>query len=288
VTFFWKIDGCFYYSVNTENSENSGSDNFYINFVLSKYFTNYPFFVLLVATQLTFALNNVAVLELLSNESVAEHVKIEESRHLTDELRRQAVTVLPKNKYSVLTRDNIISLIPPDEKEAACLAESCAVDIGRAIGAEYVTQGTIGRFGNKFTISVELYETLSGKLISSIVFESENIDGLLGVIRAEAKPLFQSILKQRPSHIEASQDASGIGVPQWVGIGLAVAGLGAGVYGVLQESQYKKLHRDYRKATATDADAKWQKVEDAKSRRNMGYIIGSALLAGGITVWFVF
>jgi len=272
--------------------------------VLLKIFTNYPFFASLVAVQ-AFALNNVAVLELLSNESVAEHIRIEESRHLTDELRRQAVTILPKSEYSVLTRDNIISLIPPDEKEAECLAESCAVDIGRAIGAEYVTQGTIGRFGNKFTISVELYETMSGKLLSSIVFESENIDGLLGAIRAEAKPLFQSILNQQPSPIEVPppetakmnetpkpeasvQPASGIGVPQWVGIGLAVAGLGVGVYGILQESQYKKLHGDYMDANSADADAKWRKVEDAKSRRNMGYIVGSVLFVGGVAVWFVF
>ncbi|GBU24763.1 hypothetical protein R83H12_01398 [Fibrobacteria bacterium R8-3-H12] len=73
---------------------------------------------------IAFAINNVAVLELLPNESVSESIRIEESRHLTDELRRQAVMSLPNNEYSVLTRDNIIALLPPDEKEADCLAES--------------------------------------------------------------------------------------------------------------------------------------------------------------------
>jgi len=259
-------------------------------------------FAIFAAGQAVFAANYVAVLELIPSESVSGSIRIEESRHLTDELRKQAVTILPKNEYTVMTRDNIISLIPQNEKEAECFAEKCAVDIGRAIGAEYVTQGSIGKFSDELTISVELYETMSGKLLYSIVFESKDINGLLSVIRAEAKPLFQSILDSRsplvPSpeiakpEIAAKPEVSvpsdnRIGAPQWVGIGLAVAGIGAGVYGLLQESQYKKLHDDYKEAE-TDIEDKWQKAEDAKSRRNVGYIIGSALLAGGITVWFVF
>ncbi|MDR2732625.1 MAG: hypothetical protein LBB36_05345, partial [Fibromonadaceae bacterium] len=151
-----------------------------------------------ILIQTVFAINHVAVLELLPNESVQGKISIEESRHLTDELRRQAVMNLPKGDYTVMTRDNIIALIPADEKEAECLAESCAVTIGRAIGVEFITQGTIGKFGNKLTISVELYETMNAKLLSSIVFESKDIDGLLGAIRKEAKPLFQSIITSKP------------------------------------------------------------------------------------------
>ncbi|MDR2731842.1 MAG: hypothetical protein LBB36_01325, partial [Fibromonadaceae bacterium] len=103
--------------------------------------------MLLAMAQTTFAINHVAVLELLPNESVQGEIRIEESRHLTDELRRQAVMNLPKSEYTVMTRDNIIALIPADEKEAECLAESCAVTIGRAIGVEFITQGSIGKFG---------------------------------------------------------------------------------------------------------------------------------------------
>jgi TolB-like protein len=265
-------------------------------------------FFLLMASQPAIAINTVAVLELLPNESVAGHIRIEESRHITDELRRQAVMSLPKGEYSVLTRDNIIALMPADEGEAECLAEGCAVDIGRAIGAEYITQGTIGTFGSKLTISVELYETMSGKLLSSIVFESMNIDGLLSAIRSHAKPLFQGILDSRPSpppllsptspaasqagdaHSPLAPAAGrGFGIPQWVGIGLAAAGMGVGIYGILQNGRYKSLHGDYMNASsAADAEGAWQKVEDAKGSRNMGYAIGAALLAGGITVYFVF
>jgi len=250
----------------------------------------------LTITQASFAISNVAVLELLHNESVTDHIRIEESRHLTDELRRQAVTVLPQDAYSVLTRDNIIALLPPDEKEAECLAESCAVEIGRAIGVEYITQGSIGMFANKFTISIELYETMSGKLISSIVFESDNIDGLLNAIRTEAKPLFQSIINSRAAGSEVARkpeasvsSGGGIGTPQWIGIGLAAAGIGVGIYGIVQGSKSDKLYKEYQKiADDSGASAKWKKVKDAEFGRNMGYAIGSALLASGIIVYFAF
>jgi len=121
-------------------------------------------------------------------------------RHLTDELRRQAVLALPRDGYTVLTRDNIIALIPPDEEEAKCLAESCAVDIGRAIGAEYISQGSIGNFGGEFSLSIELYETMSGKLLGSIVMESNDVKGLLTAIREQSPALFARIdVSQKPN-----------------------------------------------------------------------------------------
>jgi TolB-like protein len=293
-----------------------------------KYHAN--FFILLIMAHAIFAINNVAVLELLPNASVQEMISIEEGRHLTDELRRQAVMNLPKSDYSVLTRDNIIALLPPDEEEAECLAEGCAVDIGRAIGAEYISQGTIGKFGNKLTISVELYETMGGKLLSSIVFESENIEGLLGAIRNEAKPLFQNILElktlsepryprlenlQDTSHIylqsgesntlhrsqlfrehpqdgypvNRGSDKGSMRLPQWVGVGLAVAGIGAGIYGIFQNSEYERLHSEYMKTEIpSEAESLRKKAEGAESRRKIGYTVGSALLASGITIYFVF
>ena len=225
---------------------------------------------------------------------------------------------LPTKDYSVLTRDNIIALIPADEAEAECLAESCAVEIGRFIGAEFITQGTIGKFGSKLTISVELYETMNAKLLASIVFESSDIDGLLGVIRNEAKPLFQKILEtsaKKPAlpepkpeqasnpwsepnlnqdkslnQVNQGSDNKGLRLPQWLGIGFAIAGIGADVYGVLQNGEYKDLHNEYGniQTTTEETVAKRKEAQEAEKRRNLGYIIGGALLASGITIYFAF
>ena len=152
----------------------------------------------LVFCPFAFAIKNVAILEVVSSKSVTDAISIEESKHLTDELRRQAIILLPRNDFSVLTRENIVSLLPPDEEERECLSESCIIEIGRAIGAEYVGQGTVGKFGEEFTISIELYETLTGKLISSMIFESQNLSDLLKFVREESHTLFQAILDSQP------------------------------------------------------------------------------------------
>ncbi|MDR2580168.1 MAG: DUF5683 domain-containing protein [Fibromonadaceae bacterium] len=131
----------------------------------------------------------LAVLEVVPAGEEAE-LSITEFRHLTDELRTQAREALPRN-YSVLTRDNIIQLIPPEEIE--CIAEGCAVIIGRAIGAEYVTQGFVGRFEGMLTLTVELHESMSGNMLGSFVTESENARGLLSTIRERAPRLFARI-----------------------------------------------------------------------------------------------
>ncbi|MCL2207803.1 MAG: hypothetical protein FWB90_06900, partial [Fibromonadales bacterium] len=151
----------------------------------------WPILILTAATMLH-AQKVVAVLEIVPNNETVE-LQLSEYRHLTDELRTRAREALPRTGYSILTRDNIISLLPPDEEARECLAESCAVEIGRAIGAEYITQGFIGKFGEMMTLTVELYESMSGNLLGSFVTESKDIMGLLATIRQKAPELFSHL-----------------------------------------------------------------------------------------------
>jgi len=145
----------------------------------------------ILLAQVVYAVKTVAVLEIIPTGDV--ELKVSEYRHLTDELRTRAREALPRTEYAILTRDNILSLMPPDSEEAECLAESCAVDIGRAIGAEYVTQGFVGEFDGMLTLTVELYESISGNLVGSFVTESNNLRGLLSAIREKSTALFANV-----------------------------------------------------------------------------------------------
>jgi len=145
----------------------------------------------ILATLANAQTRTIAVLEIVPSGEMG--LKLSEYRHLTDELRTRAREALPQSRYTILTRDNILSLMPPDSEEAQCLAESCAVDIGRAIGAEYVTQGFVGEFSGMLTLTVELYESISGNLLGSFVTESESVIGLLNTIRGKAPDLFKKI-----------------------------------------------------------------------------------------------
>jgi len=61
-------------------------------------------------------------------------------------------------------------------------------------------------------------------------------------------------------------------------ISLAVGGLGAIIYGITQNSEVSSnVDKGNGKAAV-----------DAESRRNMSYGIGAGLLAGGLTIYFVF
>jgi len=148
------------------------------------------FWLILIQT-MVYAANTVAVLEIVPADDEVK-LTLSQYRHLTDELRNRArITLL--EEFSILTRDNIISLLPQDEEERTCLAEGCAVDIGRAIGADYVTQGQIRMFDEKLTLTVELFSSMNGNLLGSFVTESENATGLLSAIRENASPMFEKI-----------------------------------------------------------------------------------------------
>jgi len=251
------------------------------------------------------AANIVAILEITPG-SDSTNLSISEYRHLTDELRIRAREVLPPD-YSILTRDNILQLLPSDEKEAECLAESCAVDIGRAIGAEYVTQGSVGIFGGMLTLSVELYESMSGNMLGGFVTESDNVHGLLGTIREKSSALFTkiaeknkvgngSLSKSIPTNIPSEKKSN---TSMWVAIGLDVLGataIGLGIYNNAKVGDYNNekdnLKRDVRSADYDDKkseyESKHEKMENAATARNVFYIAGGALLAGGVAVhiWF--
>ena len=244
----------------------------------------------------------VAVLEIVPADEAVE-MTISEYRLLTDELRKKARESLP-SEFSILTRDNIISLLPPDEEEMECLAESCAINIGRAIGAEYVTQGYIRKFQEKLTLTVELYASISGNLLGSFVSVQENAMGLLNEISANAPILFKKVpMEKKAENEELNAQLSTIDpqlekkpkTPFFVAIGLDVLGAAAIGIGIYQNSQASKLHKDYKNMLKNPDESKkdaydkaLEKANDAKNAKDAWLIIGSTLLTAGIAVhiWF--
>jgi len=247
----------------------------------------------------------LAVLEIVPSNEV-EELTISEYRLLSDELRRQAVNLLPAEEFTVLTRDGIISLMPPDEKEAECIAESCTVDIGRAIGAEYISAGQIAKFAGKLSLTVELYETMGGRLLGSFLTYGTGIEGLMETIKAESPAMFEKMkahyfmgrgkpktevsVEPEAKSIETgikSEDSS-FKLPKWVAIGLDVLGAGAIGFGIYQNSQVASHKEKYDKMEDGDFGSAYKKVASSRNMRNAGYITGGVLLLGGISVHIFF
>ena len=253
----------------------------------------------------------LAVLEIIPSSGEVEELTISEFRLLSDELRRQAVNILPANEFNILTRDGIIALIPADEEEAACLAESCAVEIGRAIGVEYISTGRIAKFAGKLSLTVELYETMGGRLLGSFLTYGTDIMGLMETIKAESPAMFEkmkahyfvgkeNLVKavsddfKKAANVETGikSDGSSSGLPKWVAVGLDVLGAGAIGFGIYQNSQAVSRKKDYKDIPQSspqgDFNSAYKKVESSRDMRNIGYIAGGVLLLCGVSVHIFF
>jgi hypothetical protein len=274
--------------------------------IFCKFFT-----VLLLFCAAASAAKILAVLEITPKTDDVE-MSISEFQHLTDELRTRARESLPES-YTILTRDNIIQLLPPDEDERECLAEGCAVEIGRAIGAEYVTQGVVGKFGDDLTLTVELYESMSGNMLSSFVMESDNIKGLLNSIREKAPGLFAKLsepkkelrIEEKPQPLVPSPQSQKFRTSTWVAIGLDVLGAAVLGFGIYKQVEGSKLYSDYEKEFKVGSDASPRSFEelqdlerrqkaaldksnDARKMGSVSIIAGGVLLVSGVMVhvWF--
>jgi hypothetical protein len=265
----------------------------------------------------------LAVLEITLASDDEMSLTIDETRFLTDELRRQAARILPK-EYSVLTRDKIISLVPKTAENLTSV-----IDIGTAIKSDYVTHGFIGKLGSLFTLTVELYETASGNLLGDFVKESTELKGLLDAIRENAPDLFSKIMPKEEPKPETVNVPEIVNIPEtisepqpitipanipaepkksknsfWVAIGLDVLGaaaFGLGIYNnsrsVYYSGESKKLWENVPDPvpypneyldSKNAFDAKYKKMQNAETARNIFYATGCALLLGGIAVhiWF--
>ena len=151
---------------------------------------------------------HVAVLETTRDDvNLLDH---KECQFLTDKLRQMAIMELPTTSgYTIMTRENINTMLPPGKSVEECEG-SCLVETGKNISADYVAQGRVSHFGSMVTLTVELYETASGKLMSSFAVQSENAVGLLKEIEERSATLFSAIKEAEKTKPYASQESQSV------------------------------------------------------------------------------
>ena len=140
-----------------------------------------------VATGPTAAPRRLAVLELHDLAGLTS----EEASYVTDVVRGVALH-LPGTRYFVMTRENILALLPPDTDLSTCEG-NCEVDTGRNIGADYVVSGQIIRFGGSLRVSLKLHDTGDARLLASGKASADSVEGLEPGVEAAAGRLFEQI-----------------------------------------------------------------------------------------------
>jgi TPR repeat protein len=100
----------------------------------------------------------VAVMEM---ESVEDAMVAEDLKSLTDTVRETTAEGAGR-KYGLVSRETMAATIPA--QRLACSKATCAVEIGRRLRAAYVLVGRVRRQELSRTLTLEAYETRTGKL----------------------------------------------------------------------------------------------------------------------------
>ncbi len=124
-------------------------------------------------------------------------MKKAELREITNELRRVAVNSLPKDRYNVMTKETVQA--QGSEVQLECANANCVIQVGSAVGADYIVKGSINKFGKRFSLTVEMYETKDGNLAAALAdpIRSEKLDDILDKISAACAAMYKKFLSEQ-------------------------------------------------------------------------------------------
>jgi TolB-like protein len=127
----------------------------------------------------------LAVLE-LRNEA---QLTAAEAAYLTDRVRDAASRVLPGERFLVMTRESIVALLPPGRNLADCTAADCEIEMGRALGVDYLISGEVLRFAGKLRLNLKAHHCLSGAFLGSEAAGGATLEELESATRQTAPAL---------------------------------------------------------------------------------------------------
>jgi len=242
----------------------------------------------------------VAVLDFKVDESISK----QQQEFIAGEL---ASELIKTNAFTVLDRGRMGSILEEQgfQQSGACNSSECQVQVGQLLGVDNLVAGSMVRFGPRYAFRIEYLDVATGRIQKSISFEKKG--ELHEIYRIATQESAQALARHvrgetvaQPELAPATPVETGIAttIPPprhgWklpVVLGLLAGGLTCGVLGFQADQELgdaRIVYDSLQNPTLAEADAQWEKGEDAQSRRNIFYGVGAGLLASGITVQFVF
>jgi TolB-like protein len=139
-------------------------------------------FVLAIASPLAISAKQTKIAVLDFNNSAK--LGTDEIDYLTDLVRGVALG-LSQATYFVITKENILEILPPGA-DLACTEGQCEVKAGQMIGADLVVSGGIIRFAGELKVTLKLHETESSRLLATETASAKTVGELEGPVRAAA------------------------------------------------------------------------------------------------------
>ena len=129
--------------------------------------------VLVLLPKTAFADLRLAVLEFRGNASEAI------LQQISDEARGGAREGLPRQKYSITSRENIKQILEDMGKTLESCSEECEISLGRDVGADYVLSGGLFVMEGVYILTLKLHDTHSGSLLAQKRIQEKSVITLL-------------------------------------------------------------------------------------------------------------
>lgn len=126
---------------------------------------------------LSFAKDRLLVSNFQTN---SEFVSNEDLLILTE---RVIVIVSETKVYTLITKENILTLLPPSKNLEECIGE-CEVETGRRVGANKVLSGWIIKSKGLYQLTIKLHDTKTGVLEAAKQVSATNFDGVLSQLQS--------------------------------------------------------------------------------------------------------
>lgn len=130
----------------------------------------------------------LAVLELHNPAGIEQQA----ADYLADRIRAAALSAAGA-RVRVLTRENVVALLPPGTDLAECADADCEVEMGRRLGAAFVVSGEVVRLGASLKLSLKLHGTADAVLLAAETASAEDVTGLEGAVPVTTEALLAKL-----------------------------------------------------------------------------------------------
>jgi formylglycine-generating enzyme required for sulfatase activity len=103
------------------------------------------------------------------------------SLQLSDEMRGAALEVFPPETsfISILTRENLMDTLQREGRDMSCLADSCALTVGRNVGARFVITGQLSKVEGVTRLTFSIFDTDNNQMLGQKSIQSTDLRNLL-------------------------------------------------------------------------------------------------------------
>ena len=193
-------------------------------------------------------------------------------------------------KYTVMGQKDLDKLLAWEQNKQmkGCTDSGCMVKIAGAMGASFITEGSVGAIGDQYIVTLKLIDTATVNVINratDMVARDENT-----LVRSISKivdtVLGQSAGAKQPLETQAHVEAAPSGVMTKAGMGCLFGGAGIVIIGGVFHGLAAKAASDANNPSSP------QELNDLTNKVNTydkvaitGYVVGGLAAAAGAVLW---